>query len=63
MFHKRGETGATGAPQRAKRCSPACQTSLNGAVYGAWELIDLGRLAPLDAPGLLLTTLLDGIGR
>ncbi|SEE85275.1 TetR/AcrR family transcriptional regulator [Jiangella alba] len=38
-------------------------SSLNGAVYGAWELIDLGRLAPLDAPGLLLTTLLDGIGR
>ncbi|MFI6392792.1 TetR/AcrR family transcriptional regulator [Nonomuraea sp. NPDC050540] len=36
-------------------------SSLNGAVYGAWESIELGRLAPRDAPGLVLSTLLDGI--
>ncbi|GAA0911290.1 hypothetical protein GCM10009560_00220 [Nonomuraea longicatena] len=36
-------------------------SSLNGAVYAAWESIELGRLAPNDAPGMVLSTLLDGI--
>jgi AcrR family transcriptional regulator len=38
-------------------------SSLNGAVYAAWESIELGRLAPRDAPGTVLSTLLDGIRR
>lgn len=34
--------------------------SLVAAVYGAWEAIADGRLAPRDAPGLVLTSVLDG---
>lgn len=37
--------------------------SLNSLVYGAWELITLGRLAPVAAPELVMRTLLRGIGR
>lgn len=35
--------------------------SLVGAVYAAWEAIADGRLAPRDATGLVLTTVLDGM--
>ena len=34
--------------------------SLVGAVYAAWEAIADGRLAPRDATGLVVTTVLDG---
>lgn len=34
--------------------------ALNGAVYAAWEAIHDGRLAPRDAPGLVLAVTLDG---
>ena len=37
--------------------------SLNSLVYGAWELITLGRLAPVAAPDLVMRTLLRGIER
>ncbi|MEV4889612.1 TetR/AcrR family transcriptional regulator [Nonomuraea sp. NPDC055795] len=36
--------------------------TFNGLIYSAWEAISLGRLAPLDAPGLVMATLLGGIG-
>lgn len=35
--------------------------SLNALVYAAWELVALGRLAPVAAPDLVLGTLLDGV--
>lgn len=35
--------------------------SLFGSVYAAWEAIADGRLAPRDAPGLVLGTVLDGV--
>lgn len=35
--------------------------SLTGAVYAAWEAIADGRLAPRDATGLVVTTVLDGM--
>ena len=35
--------------------------SLNGSVYAAWEAIADGRLAPRDAPALVLGTVLDGV--
>lgn len=35
--------------------------SLVGAVYAAWEAIADGRLAPRDATGLVLTSVLDGL--
>lgn len=35
--------------------------SLNAGVYAAWELIALGRLAPVAAPGMVVSTLLDGV--
>ena len=35
--------------------------SLNGSVYAAWEAIADGRLAPRDAPRLVLGTVLDGV--
>lgn len=34
--------------------------SLQATVYAAWEAITDGRLAPLDAPDLVLTSVLDG---
>jgi AcrR family transcriptional regulator len=34
--------------------------SLTGTVYAAWEAIADGRLAPRDAPGLVLTSVLHG---
>lgn len=37
--------------------------TFNGLVYSAWEAIVLGRLAPLDAPDLVMATLLGGIGK
>jgi AcrR family transcriptional regulator len=36
--------------------------TFTGLVYSAWEAIRLGRLAPLDAPELVMGTLLRGIG-
>ena len=36
--------------------------SLNALVYAAWEEIAAGRLAPVVAPGLVLDTLLAGVG-
>ncbi len=36
--------------------------SLNAQVYAAWELIALGRLAPVGAPAVVIRTLLHGIG-
>jgi AcrR family transcriptional regulator len=36
--------------------------TFTGLVYSAWEAIQLGRLAPLDAPELVVGTLLRGIG-
>ncbi|GAA5153843.1 hypothetical protein GCM10023321_24730 [Pseudonocardia eucalypti] len=36
--------------------------ALNSLVYSAWEQVSLGRLAPVAAPGMVLTTLLDGAG-
>ncbi|MEV0584630.1 TetR family transcriptional regulator [Nonomuraea sp. NPDC050310] len=36
--------------------------TFHGLVYSAWEAITLGRLAPLDAPDLVVSTLLGGIG-
>jgi AcrR family transcriptional regulator len=36
--------------------------ALNGSVYAAWEAIADGRLAPRDAPSLVLGTVLDGVG-
>jgi AcrR family transcriptional regulator len=33
-----------------------------GLVYTAWESVDVGKLAPLDAPDLVLRTLLHGLG-
>ncbi len=35
--------------------------SLYAGVYSAWESIAAGRLAPLDAPKLVLTTVLKGV--
>lgn len=35
--------------------------SINALVYAAWELIALGRLAPVSAPELVMSTLLGGI--
>lgn len=35
--------------------------ALFGGVYTAWEAIADGRLAPRDAPALVLTTVLDGV--
>ena len=35
--------------------------SLNSSVYSAWEAIADGRLAPRDAPTLVLGTVLDGV--
>lgn len=35
--------------------------SLSGAVYAAWEAIADGRLAPREAPALVLGTVLDGV--
>jgi AcrR family transcriptional regulator len=35
-------------------------TALNSAVYAAWETIADGRLAPRDAPRLVMTTVVDG---
>jgi AcrR family transcriptional regulator len=35
--------------------------SLNALIYVAWELVAMGRLAPVDAPDLVLRTLLDGV--
>lgn len=35
--------------------------TLNAQVYAAWELIALGRLAPVGAPDLVMRTLLHGI--
>lgn len=35
--------------------------SINALVYAAWELIALGRLAPVAAPELVMRTLLGGI--
>ena len=35
--------------------------SVNGSVYAAWEAIADGRLAPRDAPALVLGTVLDGV--
>jgi AcrR family transcriptional regulator len=37
-------------------------STLDGAFYMAWEAISLGRLAPLDAPDLVMKTVLRGIG-
>lgn len=34
--------------------------TVNNTVYGAWEAIADGRLAPRDAPALVLTSVLDG---
>ncbi|RZS44668.1 TetR family transcriptional regulator [Herbihabitans rhizosphaerae] len=36
--------------------------TFNGLIYSAWEAIVKGRLAPLDAPDLVVTTLLRGLG-
>ena len=36
--------------------------ALVGTVYAAWEAVAEGRLAPRDAPELVLTTVLHGIG-
>ncbi|GAA0924799.1 TetR/AcrR family transcriptional regulator [Nonomuraea longicatena] len=36
--------------------------TFNSLVYSAWEAITQGRLAPLDAPDLVVMTLLGGIG-
>jgi len=33
-----------------------------GLVYTAWESVEVGKLAPLDAPDLVLRTLLHGLG-
>lgn len=35
--------------------------SMNSLVYAAWELIALGRVAPVAAPDLVMRSLLDGI--
>jgi AcrR family transcriptional regulator len=35
--------------------------SLDSSVYAAWEAISDGRLAPRDAPALVLGTVLDGV--
>ena len=37
-------------------------SSLIGGVYTAWEVVASGRLAPRDAPALVLRTLLSGVG-
>lgn len=34
--------------------------ALTGTIYAAWEAVASGRLAPLDAPELVLTTVLHG---
>lgn len=36
-------------------------TTLFSLVYAAWELIAAGRLAPVDAPDIVLGTVLDGV--
>ncbi|ALG11013.1 TetR/AcrR family transcriptional regulator [Kibdelosporangium phytohabitans] len=36
--------------------------SLDAAFYSAWEAISFGKLAPLDAPGLVMKTVMRGIG-
>ncbi|CAM3889686.1 TetR/AcrR family transcriptional regulator [Kibdelosporangium persicum] len=36
--------------------------TLEGSFYTAWEAISFGRLAPLDAPKLVMTTVMRGIG-
>jgi AcrR family transcriptional regulator len=39
-----------------------CLSTLYALVYIAWEGIANGNLAPVDAPGLVMSTLTDGLG-
>ncbi|NUR59228.1 MAG: TetR/AcrR family transcriptional regulator [Catenulispora sp.] len=36
--------------------------TMYGLAYTAWESVEAGKLAPLDAPDLVLSTLLNGLG-
>ncbi|ONI87463.1 hypothetical protein ALI144C_08690 [Actinosynnema sp. ALI-1.44] len=37
-------------------------STLDASFYSAWEAISVGRLAPLDAPALVMKTVMRGIG-
>jgi AcrR family transcriptional regulator len=61
-------TGLVERRQAAGELDPALPAwwvtaALNGTVYTAWEAIADGRLAPRDAPALVLATVLRGVGR
>nr|CTQ88894.1 Transcriptional regulator, TetR family [Kibdelosporangium sp. MJ126-NF4] len=36
--------------------------TLDAQFYSAWEAVSAGRLAPLDAPGLVMKTVMRGVG-
>jgi hypothetical protein len=38
-------------------------SALLGTIYTAWEAVTDGRLAPRDAPALVLRTVVDGVRR
>lgn len=60
-LHDLVERGQANGELRADLPAWWLVASILGTVYAAWEAIADGRLAPRDAPGLVLTSMLDGV--